>query len=169
MLGAAEIDKKGNVNVSKFAGRTVGPGGFVNITTATHKIVFISTFMAGSVKLDVKDGRLTILNDGTRSKFVDQVEQITFSGEYGNDTGKDVLYVTERAVFRLVPAGLELIEVAPGVDLEKVILSKMAFKPIVSKQLETMDPRIFTDAVMKLQLRPKAAMGTDNSRVAVPA
>jgi propionate CoA-transferase len=152
VLGAAEIDKKGNVNVSKFAGRTVGPGGFVNITQSTQKIVFVGTFMAGKTKLEIKDGKLNIIEDGNASKFVDKVEQITFSGEYANDTGKDILYVTERAVFKLTPGGVELIEIAPGVDLEKDILSKMAFKPLVSKQLKKMDPRIFTDAAMKLKI-----------------
>lgn len=150
VLGAAEIDKQGNVNVSKFAGRTVGPGGFVNITHATQNIVFLGTFMAGKTKTEIKDGKLNIIEDGNKSKFVDKVEQITFSGEYASETGKNILYVTERAVFKLTNAGLELIEIAPGVDLEKDILSKMAFKPIVSKELKTMDQRIFTDAVMGL-------------------
>lgn len=153
VLGAAEIDKHGNVNVSKFAGRTVGPGGFVNITQSTQNVVFVGTFMAGKTELEIKDGKLNIISDGKASKFVDKVEQITFSGEYANDTGKNILYVTERAVFKLTPAGLELIEIAPGVDLEKDVLSKMAFKPIVSKQLKTMDPRIFTDSPMNLMLK----------------
>jgi propionate CoA-transferase len=152
VLGAAEIDKQGNVNVSKFAGRTVGPGGFVNITQSTKKIVFVGTFMAGKTKMEIKNGKLNFLEEGKVSKFVDKVEQITFSGEYANDTGKDILYVTERAVFKLTPAGVELIEIAPGVDLEKDVLSKMAFKPIVSKQLKQMDPRIFKDAVMNLTI-----------------
>lgn len=157
VLGAAEIDREGNVNVSKFCGRIVGPGGFVNITQSTSRIVFVGTFMIGKVSIEAKDGRLTIIEEGTISKFVNKVEQITFSGEYANDTGKDVLYVTERAVFRLVPGGIELIEIAPGVELERDILSKMAFTPILCKQMKTMDPRIFTDALMHLELRPKTA------------
>jgi propionate CoA-transferase len=152
VLGAAEIDKQGNVNVSKFAGRTVGPGGFVNITQSTQNIVFVGTFMAGKVKQEIKDGKVNIIEDAKVSKFVDKVEQITFSGEYANDTGKNILYVTERAVFKLVPGGVELIEIAPGVDLEKDILAKMAFKPLISKQLKTMDPRIFADGVMNLEI-----------------
>jgi propionate CoA-transferase len=152
VLGAAEIDKQGNVNVSKFAGRTVGPGGFVNITQSTQNIVFVGTFMAGKVKQEIKDGRINIIEDAKKSKFVDKVEQITFSGEYANDTGKNILYVTERAVFKLVPGGVELIEIAPGVDLEKDILAKMAFKPFISKDLKQMDPRIFADAPMNLNI-----------------
>ncbi|MEN6331588.1 MAG: 3-oxoacid CoA-transferase, partial [Smithella sp.] len=96
---------------------------------------------------------LNIIEDGKASKFVDKVEQITFSGEYANDTGKDILYVTERAVFKLTPGGVELIEIAPGVDLEKDILYKMAFKPLISKKLKKMDPRIFIDARMKLTIK----------------
>lgn len=152
-LGAAEIDQFGNVNVSKFAGRTVGPGGFVNITQSTAKIVFMGTFMAGKVGVEFGNGKMRIIEDGVRSKFVEKVEQITFSGEYANDTRKDVLYVTERAVFRLTPKGVELIEIAPGLDLEKDVLSKMAFAPIISATLKTMDARIFTDTSMSLQLQ----------------
>jgi propionate CoA-transferase len=155
VLGAAEIDKFGNVNVSKFAGRTVGPGGFVNITQSTSKIVFVGTFMAGKVGMEIKNGALNITDDGKASKFVQKVEQITFSGEYANDTNKDVLYVTERAVFKLTPLGVELIEIAPGIDLEKHILSKMAFTPIISKNLKTMDARIFRDAPMNLKIAPR--------------
>lgn len=152
VLGAAEIDRHGNVNVSKFAGRTVGPGGFVNITQSTQKVVFVGTFIAGKCQQEIKDGKLHIIEDGEASKFVDHVEQITFSGEYANDVGKEILYVTERAVFKLTPSGLELIEIAPGVDMEKHILSKMSFKPIISKELKTMDERIFRDEVMGLTI-----------------
>jgi len=152
VLGAAEIDKQGNVNVSKFDGRAVGPGGFVNITQSTQKIIFVCSFMTGKTKLEIKSGQLSIIEEGKASKFVDKVEQITFSGEYANDTGKEILYVTERAVFRLTPGGVELIEIAPGVDLEKDVLSRMAFQPLVSKQLKTMDPRIFIDARMELTI-----------------
>lgn len=152
ILGAAEIDKKGNVNVSKFGGRIVGPGGFVNITQSTQKIVFVGTFMAGKCKQEIKDGKLHIIEDGEASKFVDHVEQITFSGEYANDVGKEILYVTDRAVFELTSEGLKLIEIAPGLDLEKDILSKMAFKPIISKDLKTMDERIFREGAMGLKI-----------------
>jgi len=152
VLGMAEVDKQGNVNVSKFGGKIVGPGGFVNISQNTQKIVFVGSFVAGKVKKEFKDGKINIIEDGKVSKFVDKVEQITFSGEYANETGRDILYVTERAVFKLVPAGLELIEIAPGIDLQKDVLEKMAFKPIISEQLKEMDPRIFADAVMNLEI-----------------
>ena len=108
--------------------------------------------MTGKTKLEIKSGQLSIIEEGKASKFVDKVEQITFSGEYANDTGKEILYVTERAVFRLTPGGVELIEIAPGVDLEKDVLSRMAFQPLVSKQLKTMDRRIFIDARMELTI-----------------
>lgn len=142
-LGAAEIDKKGNVNVSKFAGRCSGPGGFINITQATKKVAFIGTFTAGGLKESVADGKLVIEQEGSSHKFVEQVEQITFSGDYAVKTGQRILYITERAVFRLTKDGLLLEEIAPGADLQKDILDRMDFRPLVSDQLKIMDGRIF--------------------------
>lgn len=150
VLGAAEIDQLGNVNVSKFNGRMVGPGGFINITQSTPTVAFVGTFTAGGAKFRVGDGKLVIENEGRTVKFKQHVEQITFSGEYAVETGKNVLYITERAVFQLVEGGLKLIEIAPGVDLEKDILAHMEFQPIVADDLRQMDPRIFTDAPMGL-------------------
>ena len=151
VLGMAEMDQQGNVNVSKFGGRVVGPGGFINIAQNTKTVIFTGTFTAGGLKEEVADGKLKILQEGKAVKFRRQVEQITFSGDYATRTGKRVLVVTERAVFRLKETGLELIEIAPGVDLERDILARMEFRPAISPNLKEMDARIFTDALMGLQ------------------
>jgi propionate CoA-transferase len=150
VLGAAEVDQLGNVNVSRFNGRIVGPGGFINITQSTQTVAFVGTFTAGGCKFAIGDGKLVIENEGRFIKFKQQVEQITFSGEYGAETGKNVLYITERAVFQLVKGGIRLIEIAPGIDLEKDVLGQMEFRPIIADDLKEMDPRIFTAAPMGL-------------------
>lgn len=149
-LGLAETDAKGNLNVSKFKGRVAGCGGFINISQNTHNVVFCGTFTAGGLKVEVKDGNLKILEEGRNKKFLKQVEQITFSGDYANKVGQNVLYITERAVFKLTPNGLELVEIAPGIDLEKDILAQMEFKPIISAELKEMDARIFKPELMGL-------------------
>ena len=141
-LGLAQVDRHGNVNVSKFSGRPVGCGGFINITRATQKLVFCGTFTAGGLRLNVGDGQLQIAQEGKVKKFVDRVEQITFSGHDAALRQQDVLFVTERAVFKLTVAGLELIEMAPGVDLQRDILAHMEFAPIV-QNVKAMDRGIF--------------------------
>lgn len=151
-LGAAEIDRIGNVNVSKFAGRVVGPGGFINITQNAKKVCFAGTFTAGKSQIEIRDGKLHILKDGSKLKFKNEVEQVTYSGEYAVEVGQESLYITERAVFKLTPDGLLLTEVAPGVDVEKDILMKMEFRPLISKDLKEMDRRIFLDEKMGLTL-----------------
>ena len=152
-LGLAQADEKGNINVSKFNGRMVGCGGFVNITQNTKRVVFCGTFTAGKSEIEVADGKLVIKKDGQYKKFIKEAEQVTFSGEYAKEVGQEVLYVTERAVFRLTEKGMELIEIAPGVDLQKDILDQMEFEPIISKQLKEMDSAIFKDEVMGLKDR----------------
>lgn len=142
-LGSAEADKTGNVNVSKFGNRCAGPGGFINITQNTPVVCFLGTFTAGKQEIRVGDGRLTIVKDGDSAKFVDCVQQITFSGGYAEKTGQKVLYITERAVFELDSGKLKLIEIAPGVELEKDILAKMEFEPVISDELKEMDVNIF--------------------------
>ncbi|HWQ60768.1 MAG TPA: acyl CoA:acetate/3-ketoacid CoA transferase [Negativicutes bacterium] len=144
-LGLAQTDPYGNVNVSKFSGRPVGCGGFVNITQNAKKVVFCGAFTAGGLAVAVEDGKLRIVQEGKAKKFIKDVEQITFSGKYAVSIEQPVLYVTERAVFKLTPAGMELTEVAPGVDIQKDILDQMDFKPIM-KDVKTMDPGIFRDA-----------------------
>ena len=150
-LGLAETDKHGNINVSKFKGRVAGCGGFINITQNAKRVVFCGSFTAAGLEVAVSDGKLTIVKEGKARKFLDHVEQITFSGDYAKKVKQPVLYITERAVFKLTAEGMMLTEVAPGVDLEKDILALMDFKPIISPNLKIMDERIFRAESMGLQ------------------
>lgn len=149
-LGAAEIDEKGNVNVSKFGTRCTGPGGFINISQNTPKVHFIGTFTAGGLKEEIRDGRLVIRQEGRQKKFRKDVQQITFSGDYAKSTHQKVLYITERAVFELTEKGLLLTEIAPGVELQRDILDQMEFMPLISENLHLMDGRIFREGPMGL-------------------
>jgi propionate CoA-transferase len=142
VVGLAQVDKNVDVNVSRFNGRVAGPGGFINITQNSKKVVFTGMFSTGSEEV-VEDGKLRITKEGKANKFVDAVEQITFSGAYATKIKQPVVFVTERCVFRLENGELTLIEIAPGVDLERNILGMMAFKPKVSAQLKTMDASLF--------------------------
>lgn len=149
-LGLAQADRYGNVNVSRFQDRLAGCGGFIDISQNSRKITFCGTFTAGGLKVETGDGRLRIIEEGRNRKFVDSVEQITFSARYAVENGQPVLFVTERAVFCLTEKGLELIEIAPGIDLEKDVLGQMDFNPIISPDLKLMDERIFKTAKMGL-------------------
>jgi propionate CoA-transferase len=149
-LGLAQADRHGNLNVSKFGPRLAGAGGFINISQNAKKAVFCGTFTAGNLEVSVVDGKLRIDRDGREQKFVDEVEHRTFSGPYAAQCEKEVLYVTERCVFRLTKEGLELVEVAPGIDIEHHIVGKMAFAPIVRRP-RPMDPRIFRPEPMGLR------------------
>lgn len=150
-LGLAQADQAGNVNVSKMGTRFPGAGGFINITQNTKQVFFIGTFTAGNLKIALEDGKLRIINEGKIKKFVKQAEHITFSGSYATDVGQPVLYITERAVFRLTARGLQLIEVAPGVDVRKDILDQMEFAPLIPREPALMDERIFHDRIMNLR------------------
>ena len=130
-LGAAEVDAAGNVNVSRFKNRFAGVGGFVNISQSARRLVFCGTLTAGGLSLQVENGQLRIQQEGNIRKFVRHVEQISFSGLQARQRLQDVLYITERAVFRLQSDGLELIELAPGIDLEQHVLNCMDFRPII--------------------------------------
>jgi propionate CoA-transferase len=148
-LGIAQVDHHGNVNVSRFGRRVVGAGGFINISQAARSVFFLGTFTAGA-DLEVGDGRLKICRDGAVLKFVDEVEHVTFSGQRAHATGQSVLYITERCVLRLGDEGLRLIEIAPGVDLERDVLARMGFRPQIAPDLREMDAAIFTDAPLGL-------------------
>lgn len=150
-LGLAQADKEGNLNVSKFGPRLAGAGGFINISQNAKKVVFVGTFTAGNLDVAINAGRLNIVEDGQAIKFVDQVEHRTFSGPQAAKWGKSVLYITERCVFKLTAEGLELTEIAPGVDLQKDILDKMEFRPILHREPKLMDARIFTDEPMNIR------------------
>ena len=144
-LGLAETDERGNVNVSKFGPRFNGPGGFIDITQPTKKVIFCGAFMAGKLQTEVKDGKIHIINEGKFRKFVSKVGQVTFSGDYAVESGQDVMYITERGVFELTKDGLMLTEIAPGIDLEKDILANMDFKPVISPDLKEMDAALFQE------------------------
>jgi propionate CoA-transferase len=149
-LSFAEADEAGNANVSRFGGRIIGPGGFINISQNAKSVIFSGAFSAGKSDISCVDGRLKIARDGGAGKFVKAVEQITYSGAYGRERGQSVLYVTERAVFRLGSAGVELIEIAPGVDLERDVLARMNFRPKIAPKLASMDARLFRPEPMQL-------------------
>lgn len=144
-LGLAQCDSTGDINVSKFGPKIAGCGGFINISQNAKKVIFCGTFTAGGLKVQVTENGINILNEGKSKKFIEAVEQITFSSKTANLNNQPVFYVTERAVFKLSKDGLELIEIAPGIDLEKDIINNMEFRPIISENLKVMDKKIFQD------------------------
>ena len=150
-LGLAQADAQGNLNVSKFGPKLAGAGGFINISQNAKKAVFVGSFNAGRLTLNVEGGQLRIVEDGAVAKFVREVEHRTFSGAHAAARGQRVLYITERCVFTLTPQGLELSEVAPGIDVARDILSKMDFEPIIRGEPKLMDERIFRDQPMQLR------------------
>jgi propionate CoA-transferase len=148
-LGLAQVDQNGHVNVSRFGDRLAGAGGFINISQNAKQLVFAGTFTTGGLDVQVNDGRLFVRQEGRERKFLSRVEQITFNGTLACESERPVLYVTERCVFRLTGDGLELTEVAPGIDIERDILAHMDFVPVV-REPRPMDPRIFRDVSMQL-------------------
>lgn len=150
-LGLAQVDKEGNLNVSKFGTRVAGCGGFINITQNAKKVIFCGTFTAQGLQQEVIDGKIIIKQEGKSIKFINQVEQITFSGKYAVKVNQPVMYITERAVFELKKDGLYLTEIAPGIDLKKDVLDLMNFIPKMDGTPKLMDERIFHDKPMGLK------------------
>jgi propionate CoA-transferase len=150
-LGLAQADQSGNLNVSKFGPKLAGAGGFINISQNAKKVVFVGTFTANGLKTSLQNGKLRIDQEGKVKKFVGLVEHVTFSGSYAVSKGQTVLYVTERCVFKLTQEGMELIEIAPGIDIEKEIFQQMEFSPVIKKTPGLMDERIFNAEPMGLK------------------
>ena len=152
-LSFAEVDPQGNVNVTRFGGRYDGAGGFIDISQNTRRLVFSGTLTGGGLVAVPVDGRLEIQREGRFRKMVPAVGQISFNGRHALARGQQVSFITERAVFRLTPAGLMLIEIAPGIDLHKDVLDQMDFAPLIAPDLRTMDARIFRRGRMGLCLQ----------------
>lgn len=155
VLGLAQADEEGNINVSKFMipdkknpgkmmPRLTGPGGFINISQASKKVIFAGMF-ANKGEEEIVDGKLVIREEGNGRKFLKQVDQITFSGKYASKSGQEILYVTERCVFQLLDGKMTVIEIAPGIDLQKDIIDQMDFVPAVSPDLKLMDAAMFEE------------------------
>ncbi len=151
-LGMAQVDAKGNLNVSKFGAKIPGCGGFINISQNSKKIIFCGTFTAGGLDVEINNGKIKIIQEGKVKKFINDLDHVTYNGIYESSKGKSALIITERAVFKATSEGLTLIEVAPGIDLEKDILAQMEFKPIVSSNLKLMDSSIFIEGKMNLKI-----------------
>jgi len=149
-LSFAEVDPQGNVNVSRFGDRIIGVGGFINISQNARCVVFGGTLTAGDLDVIWDQGKTVIRKEGRHQKFVPKLEQICYSAEIGRERGQVTLFVTERAVFRIGAEGLELIEIAPGLDPERDVISHMGFRPRVARDLKQMDARIFDPRPMGL-------------------
>jgi propionate CoA-transferase len=149
-LSFAEVDPRGNVNISRFGNKIVGVGGFINISQNAKKVVFSGTFTAGGLELACADGALQIVSEGKHRKFVGGIEQICYNAEFAERQGRTAMFVTERAVFQAVDGGLELIEVAPGIDIEQDIMVHMPYRPRCASALRLMDRRLFSPEPMNL-------------------
>jgi len=150
-LGFMEVDEKGNVNPSLLPGRLPGPGGFPVISYGSPRMFFAGHFTAGEKKLEIRNGKLKIVKDGEIEKFVKNVYKIVYNAALGLEKGQEVIYITERAVFRLTEKGLVLEEYAPGIDIDKDILDRMQFRPKISRKLDEMDERLFEKGPMGLK------------------
>jgi propionate CoA-transferase len=155
-LSFAEVDAEGNVNVHAFEGRVRGPGGFPNISARTGRINFVGTLTAKGLELEI-DGGVRIVQDGSMQKFVPRVKEISFNGTLARERGQQVRYITERAVFALEEDGITLIEVAPGIDVERDVLGRMGFRPRVAEQVREMDRRLYATGPMGLRSDFEAA------------
>lgn len=155
-LGFLQVGKDGDVNPSMLPNRLYGPGGFPVIAGGSPRIYFGGGFTAGDSEIRIESGKLRIDRDGPVTKFVGRVYKSFFSGGQALKFGKDVLYVTERAVFRLTPEGMTLVEIAPGVDLDRDVLGRMKFRPIMRENVAEMRPELFSPRPMGLSRRLRA-------------
>jgi propionate CoA-transferase len=149
-LGMAQIDPMGNVNVSKFEAQIPGCGGFPNITQNAEKVVYGGTLTAEGLEVNIGGGEIVVEQEGDKRKFLDDIEQITFSGEYAVEVGQEVVYVTERSVFELREEGLTLVEVAPGLDPIDDVADQMEFEPNIADSVDEMVPELFEEGEMDL-------------------
>jgi propionate CoA-transferase len=150
-LSFVEVDREGSVNISRFGGKIVGVGGFINISQNAKHVIFNGTFTAGGLEVACSDGVLKIVKEGRHKKFVNQIECISYNAPFAIKEGRTATFVTERAVLKLVDGALELVEIAPGVDLENDIMRHMAFRPRVASDLKLMDKRLFSPVPMNLR------------------
>jgi propionate CoA-transferase len=148
-LSFAEVDESGNVNVHAFPGRLRGPGGFLNISSRSKKVCFVGTFTTGGLEVGIADGGLRVLREGSTPKFVERVAEVSFSGGRAGSE-QSVVYITERAVFRLERGVMTLVEIAEGIDLERDVLDRMGFRPKIAQPLGVIDPRVFRPGPMGL-------------------
>jgi propionate CoA-transferase len=150
-LSFVEVDPTGSVNISRFADKIVGIGGFINISQNARHVIFSGTFTAGGLEVACHDGALRIVQEGRHRKFVDRIEHVSYSAPFAAQEGRSAVFITERAVFRSVDGALELIEIAPGIDLEKDVLAHMGFRPRIAADLKRMDKRLFAQGPMNLR------------------
>jgi propionate CoA-transferase len=150
-LSFVEVDPTGSVNISRFADKIVGIGGFINISQNARHVIFSGTFTAGGLEVACHDGALRIVQEGRHRKFVDRIAHVSYSAPFAASEGRTAVFITERAVFRTVDGALELIEIAPGIDLEKDVLAHMGFRPRIAADLKRMDKRLFAQGPMNLR------------------
>ena len=164
-LSFAEVDAEGNVNVHAFEGRVRGPGGFPNISARTRRINFVGTLTAQGLRLEI-DGGVRVVQEGALAKFVPHVREVSFSARMARERGQQVRYVTDRAVFELADDGIVLVEVAPGIDVERDVLARMGFRPRIAADLRRTDPRVYATGPMGLAgdfARAAGAAGGDGA------
>jgi propionate CoA-transferase len=152
-LSFAEVDTLGNVNVHAFGERLRGPGGFPNISRGAKRMCFVGTLTTGGMKAAIEDDAITITAEGTTQRFVERVEEVSFSGPAAAERSQEVRYITERAVFALIEGTVTMIEIAEGLDPESDVIAHMGFRPAISSNLRTIDPAVFSDGTMGLRRR----------------
>jgi propionate CoA-transferase len=169
-LSFAEVDRHGNVNVSRYDKSINGPGGFINISQGARKVVFSGTLTTSGLKIRPDGiGGVTLDKDGAVEKWLPDVQQLTFNGRYALDRGQQVLFITDRGVFELTPEGVMLIEIAPGLSLDEHVRARVGFPVLISPQLKPMDARLFRDEPMNLlpdfRARPSRAANSQRNEV----